>query len=167
MKTARGAVMAAILLTTLNAFAQSPAKKAFELMKSLSGNWEGKDQMGDPVQVSFRMTAGGTTLMSEITSQMAGKQEDMISMIHMDGDRLLLTHYCPSGNQPRMKASLSPDGKSVTFDFVDATNLETPDTGHMHSVVFTIIDSNHHTEEWHYRTGRKESVEKFDLQKKG
>ncbi len=29
--------------------------------------------------------------------------ENMITMFHMDGDRLLMTHYCGAGNQPRMK----------------------------------------------------------------
>ena len=47
----------------------------------------------------------------------------MITMFHMDGSRLLMTHYRGAGNQPRMTGTLSPDGKSVTFDFLDATNL--------------------------------------------
>jgi hypothetical protein len=34
-------------------------------------------------------------------------------------------------------------------------------------VVFTFIDANHHTEEWHFQLPGKEMVEKFDLEKKG
>ena len=44
-------------------------------------------------------------------------KEDMISMFSVDGDHVLLTHYCAMGNQPRMVAGASPDGKSFTFDF--------------------------------------------------
>jgi len=34
-------------------------------------------------------------------------------------------------------------------------------------VVFTLIDSNHHTEEWHFATGKgNEIVRTFELQKK-
>ena len=91
--------------------------------------------------------------------------ENMITMIHLDGDRLLLTHYCGAGNQPRMKATTSPDGKSISFDFVDATNLASPDAGHMHRVVFTIPDANHHSEEWIFLQNGKEARERFDLQR--
>jgi len=85
---------------------------------------------------------------------------------HMDGDRLLLTHYCEAGNQPRMSATASPDGKTITFNFLDATNLISPDAGHMHRVVFTFVDANHHTEDWQFLDHGKEMVEHFDLQKK-
>ena len=67
-------------------------------------------------------------------SEIKGK-EDMITMFNLDGDRLLMTHYCACGNQPRMVASASPDGKTITFDFLDATNLATPDAGHMNRLV--------------------------------
>ncbi len=156
-----------VLLASLAAHAQSGAQQSFASIKALAGNWEGKTQMSDPVQVSFRLTAGGSAVMSEIVSQMKGKPEDMITMFNMDGDRLLLTHYCAAGNQPRMKASASADGKTLTFDFLDATNLSSPDAPHMHRVVFSFIDGNHHTEEWHFAVGGKEMVETFDLQKKG
>ena len=167
MKSTRTAVLSVVLLSGLNLLAQSPSQKSFDLIKSLAGSWEGQNQMGDPIQVAYRLTAGGSAVMSEILSQMQGKHEDMISMIHMDGDRLLLTHYCAAGNQPRMQATLSPDGKSIRFDFVDATNLAARDTPHMRSVIFKFVDSKHHIEEWHFQAPGKEIVERFDLQKKG
>jgi len=167
MNRNRIAVSLVVLLTALAAQAQSGSQQSFGSIRGLTGNWEGKTQMGDPVQVSYRVTGGGSAVMSEIVSQMNGKSEDMISMFHMDGDRRLLTHYCAAGNQPRMKASASADGKTITFDFVDATNLPSADAPHMHRVVFNFIDPNHHTEEWHFVAGGKEMVERFDLQKKG
>jgi len=90
----------------------------------------------------------------------------MISMFNLDGGRLLLTHYCSAGNQPRMVASASPDGKTITFDFLDATNLASPDAGHMNRVVVSILDANHHTEEWIYNDHGKEMKEAFDLWRK-
>lgn len=166
MKRRTVAVSTFAVLVAVSAFAQSAGQKSFDTMKSLEGNWEGKTSMGDTAQVSFRLTANGSVLMSEIHNPAQGHAEDMVSMIHMDGNRLLLTHYCPTGNQPRMQASASPDGKSLTFEFVDATNLASRDSGHMQSAVFTFVDANHHLEEWHYLDHGKTTVMRIDLQKK-
>jgi hypothetical protein len=152
-----------IVLSAATVIAQSDAQKSFDQLKSLTGSWEGKNSMGEPVQVSYRMTAGGSALMSEID----GHGEQMISMIHFDGaNRLLLTHYCAVGNQPRLQASASPEGKSVTFNFLDATNLDSPQSGHMDHVVIAMLDSNHHTEEWTFTDHGKEMKEVFDLTRK-
>jgi hypothetical protein len=163
MKTLRIAACTLMLLSTTAVFAQSDAQKSFDHLKSLAGSWEGKNSQGQPVQVSYRMTAGGSALMSEIN----GHGEDMISMIHLDGaNRLLLTHYCAVGNQPRMLASASPDGKTITFNFVDATNLDTPQSGHMDHLVIAMLDPKHHTEEWNFTDHGKQTKEVFDLTRK-
>ena len=160
------AISLVVLLASLAAHAQSGAE-SFASIKSLSGNWEGKGEMNEPVHVSFKLTAGGSAVISEIISQMHGRSDDMITMFNMDGDRLLMIHYCEAGNQPRMKASVSPDGKTLTFDFVDATNITAAQAGHMQRVIFSLVDANHHTEEWHFATADgKEIVRTFDLQKK-
>ncbi|MGD0571106.1 MAG: hypothetical protein ABSA78_22130 [Candidatus Sulfotelmatobacter sp.] len=152
-----------MLLAAAALVAQTPAQKSFDQLKSLAGDWEGKASEGKTVQVSFRDTAGGSALMSEIHGRGA---DNMISMFNLDGpNRLLLTHYCSVGNQPRMTASASPDGKTITFDFFDATNLSAPDAGHMQHVVFTIVDANHHTELWTFNDHGKEMKELFDLQR--
>lgn len=137
------------------------AQKAFASIKNLPGSWEGKTEMG-PVQVNFKVTAAGSAVVSEILGH-----DDMISMFHMDGpDRLLMTHYCATGNQPRMQASTSPDGRTITFTFVDATNLAAPDAGHMQTMVLTLVDENHHIEEWTFRDHGKEHKAVFDLRRK-
>ena len=163
MKTFRYAVTIAFMLCAGFALAQSNAQKSFDTLKTLAGNWEGKNNQGQTLRVEFRETAGGSALLSEIHGQ---GPENMISMIHLDGDRLLMTHYCGAGNQPRMQASLSPDGKVITFNYVDATNLATPDAGHMQRLVLTLLDANHHTEEWTYADRGKEQKEVFDLRRK-
>jgi hypothetical protein len=140
------------------AFAQSDAQKTFDHLKSLSGHWEGKASNGKDLKVDFRPTSGGSAVMSEILGE-----ENMITMFHMDNDRVLATHYCGMGNQPRMQAAISPDGKTITFTFVDATNMATPKTGHMDHLVITIPDANHHSEDWTFVQDGKEMKEHFDL----
>jgi hypothetical protein len=161
MRTLR--IAACILLFTTAVFAQSDAQKSFDEMKSLTGSWEGKNSQGEPVQVTYRMTAGGSALMSEIV----GHGENMISMINFDGpNRLLLTHYCAVGNQPRMQASAASDGKTITFNFLDATNLDNPQSGHMDHVVIAMLGPEHHTEEWVLTDHGKEMKQVFDLTRK-
>ena len=145
------------------AVAQTNAQRAFAMIKSLSGIWEGKGHDGQALQVTFKITGGGSAVLSEIQVP----KEDMVSMIHLDGpDRLLLTHYCAVGNQPRMQASVSSDGKVITFNYVDATNLATPDSGHMQKMILTVLDDNHHTEEWIFLDHGKEHTQLFDLHRK-
>jgi hypothetical protein len=153
------AALAVTLLASLT-FAQSGARQTLDQIKTLDGSWSGQNSHGEPLKVVFRETAGGSAVLSEIDGEHG---HDMVSMIHIDNDRLLMTHYCSTGNQPRMQASLSLDGKSITFDFVDATNLKTPDAGHMQKVVFTVLDANHHNEEWTYADHGKKLVEVFTL----
>jgi hypothetical protein len=160
MKKAGLAVLLITLVTSTCVLAQSEAQKNFDKMKSLAGSWKGKTSDGRPVEIFYRVTSGGSALMSEIKSE-----DDMVTMFHLDGDRLLLTHYCGAGNQPRMKAEASPDGKSVAFDFLDATNLTSPEVGHMHRAVFTIADANHHTEEWFFMKDGREQKELFTMER--
>lgn len=150
-----------LMAASLFVAAENDAQSAFEKIKSLDGTWVTKNSEGKPAEVSFRTTSNGSAVMSEIKGD-----EDMISMFHMDGDRLLMTHYCGAGNQPRMKGTLSSDGKSVTFNFVDITNLSSPEAGHMNKVTFTMPDANHHSEEWVFLDHGKEMTEHYDLTRK-
>ncbi|MGA9529002.1 MAG: hypothetical protein WBS24_12885 [Terriglobales bacterium] len=152
-------VLALVFAATAVA-AESDAQKSFQQLAGLEGNWTGKNSQGQPIEVSFRMTAGGSALMSEIHGHGA---ENMITMFHMDGDRLLMTHYCSAGNQPRMKV-VSSDAKSVSFEFMDGTNIG-PGAGHMQHVTFTEPDAAHHTEEWVFLDHGTEHKEVFTLER--
>jgi hypothetical protein len=160
MKTVRIAIALLFVFVTSAAFGASAAQKSFEDLKALDGTWEGKSLNGQLLEVAYRVTSNGSAIMSEIKGK-----EDMISMFNLDGDRVLLTHYCAVGNQPRMVASASPDGKTFTFAFVDATNLATPDAAHMIRMVLAMPDANHHTEEWTFSDHGKEHKEVFDLRR--
>ncbi len=151
-----------LVLAATSAFAGTEAQKSFDSLKALQGSWAGTMSQGGAVKVTFRNTAGDSAIMSEIE----GHGPNMITMFHMDGpDKLLMTHYCGAGNQPRMTASASPDGKMLTFTFMDATNLATPDAGHMQKVVFSMSDADHHVEEWTFLDHGKEIKQVFDLKR--
>jgi hypothetical protein len=156
-------VVAAVLVAMLSAsvvLAETDAEKSFHQLAALEGKWVGKGSEGQPIEVTFRMTAGGSALMSEIHGE---GRENMISMFHMHGDRLLMTHYCGAGNQPRMKV-VSADAKSVSFEFFDGTNIG-PGAGHMQHVTFAQPDADHHTEAWVFLDHGNEMKELFTLER--
>lgn len=165
-------VLPVLLLLWLSAaaLAQSDAQKSFDLLKTLAGSWQGTltttparpEVEGKQAQLSLRVTSMGNAIVHEM--RMNGRPDDPITMFYLDGDRLLLTHYCDAGNRPRMVAKSSPDGKVVEFEFLDLAGGT--EYGHMHHAVFTAIDANHHTEDWTYiEPGDKPVHAHFDLQR--
>jgi hypothetical protein len=141
--------------------AQSDAQRSFTQLKTLAGTWQGPVTVDPPqqdmrdgtvMQLSLRVTSRGNALVHEMKE--AGKPDDPtrydhpVTMLYLEGDRLTLVHYCDAGNRPRMVARTSADGKRVEFDFLDVAGGT--DYGHMHHAVFTIIDANHHIEDWTY-----------------
>jgi hypothetical protein len=143
-----------------NTDAPSDAQKSFDTMKTLAGVWQGPvkvdppmgEMSGTTMHVSLRVTSRGNTIVHEMkeagTPDDPAKYDDPITLFYLDNDRLILTHYCDAGNRPRMAGKASADGKTVEFDFLDVAG--STQFGHMEHAVFTIIDANHHTEDWTY-----------------
>jgi hypothetical protein len=190
MKSIRSALAAAVLLVpcaiAFEAFGQghqeeghakmvaaetkTQAQAAFASLKTLSGSWRGhmtidppaKEFDGRTVELTLRTTSMGNALMHEM--KVSGRPDDPITMLYLDGGRLLLTHYCDAGNRPRMVGTASADGRRVEFHFLDVAGAT--DYGHMHHAAFTVIDANHHTEEWTFmEPGDKPVKVEFSLER--
>ena len=124
-----------------NAGGPSDAQKAFEKLKTLAGTWQG-NVMGMPINLTLRVTSSGNAILHEATS--SARPDDPITMFYVEGDRLLATHYCDSGNRPRMEGKMSADGKKIEFSLVDVTG--NTEHGYMGNIVFNFTDESHHTE---------------------
>jgi len=123
---------------------ESDAQKVFEKMKPLAGSWEGSI-MGRSVQVTISLVSGGSAIMHDFIFNKRGSE---ITMFYVEGDRLLVTHYCEAGNRSRMEGKMSPDGKSIEFSFLDVVG--TTQRGFVKGMRFTMIDPNHHIVEMTY-----------------
>jgi hypothetical protein len=139
------------------------AKTAFERVKSLAGEWKSEHKDGGhDGKVIYRITSNGFTVMQ---TQLPGTDHEMVSMYHVDGDNLLLTHYCAVGNQPRLKLDKKASTPNeLKFVFDGGTNLNADKDMHIHSLRTVIKDKGHIEEEWEaYQEGKKIATEKFTL----
>lgn len=135
----------------LSANDESKAKAALDAFKSLEGKWTATSPNGEARNAVYEIVAGGSAVQESFTM---GKDNNMkmITLYHLDGNQLMLTHYCVAQNQPRMRAvSISDDLKQINFDFLDATNLPDVQKGHMYKAEFHFIDSNQFTSKWTFR----------------
>lgn len=125
------------------------ARTIFARFKTFAGTWNARSTKGWTETNTYEVAGKGSVVINR--SNFDGEPNDgMLTTIFLDGDRLLLTHYCEAGNQPTlMAASIDDADQRVTFRFVSATNLEAH-PGHMHSVVFQFIDANHVRSRWSF-----------------
>jgi hypothetical protein len=147
-------LIASLVATSAGARAEPPkpdkandAGAAFARLKELVGEWE-HESKGGKARISYELAAGGSALLER---ESMPNMPPMLTVYYVDGDRLLLTHYCMAGNQPRMQARrINAAAGEIDFDFLDATNLPSPAAGHMHSAKVRLADNNHFSSEWTY-----------------
>lgn len=148
---------------TVQAEAQlSPAAVAFERIKALEGTWIGKatwdgseEEPGEEspdIMIVYALTGAGSAV---VETQFPGEPHEMTTVYHLDGDRLLATHYCAAGNQPRMVATPAEgdDPDRVIFDFLDVTNLDGPDAMHIHDAAYQFVGPDEIITEWRAMAG--------------
>jgi hypothetical protein len=119
---------------------------ALEKLKKLSGEWVAIDDKGKEQLVSvFKVTSAGSAVHETI---FPGSPMEMVSVYHMDGKDLILTHYCALGNQPRMKLDPKAKDNELKFVFAGGTNLDPAKDMHMHEGSITIVDDDHIEWKW-------------------
>jgi hypothetical protein len=148
--------------------AEGNKSSRLDLFKQLAGEWVGTatPQLKDAkeVHVTYKVTSGGSAVVETL---FPGTEHEMVTVIHRDGDDLLLTHYCMLGNQPQMKAPATGDGNKVEFKFVRATNLKSDKDMHMHDVTFTFVDKDTLRTEWtHFKDGKAAGQVVSELKRK-
>lgn len=140
------------------------SEAAFKKLQSLAGTWEGKDEKGQLVRTTFKSIVSNTAVMETLSPS---GMEDMVTVYSLDGDGIALVHFCPTNNQPRMRAvPASDDVKELAFEFQGASNLPSPSTGHQHHLVIRFEDESHITETWTWRHDGMDMPMVFHLTRK-
>jgi hypothetical protein len=157
------AVLALLAILAALSPAQTPnnATVNFHKLQALAGDWDGKDDAGHAVKTKFELVAGDTAVMETLT--MSG-MEQMLTLYTVDGDGIALVHYCPTNNQPRMRATPSPAAvKELVFSFQGATNLPDPSIGHEQKLVLQFAGADHIVEHWTWRKDGKDTEMIYNL----
>jgi hypothetical protein len=117
------------------------AREAFDRLASLAGTWQGsssaagtREVVDDDLVFEYRITGGGSVL-TEFAN--AGTGNEMLSVFYLDGQRLILQHYCSAGNQPRLEL-VHADSTTLRFDLAGGTGFDPATDGHIHSARFNI-----------------------------
>lgn len=107
----------------------------FDRMKKLVGTWQVADNPTSSPRIEFSLTARGTVLVEEWTRH---KRPHSMTLYHRDGGRLIATHYCPQGNQPRLQ-QIDPRGTTqIRFKFLDATDLDPVKEAYLTNLAFDL-----------------------------
>jgi hypothetical protein len=119
--------------------------QAFQKLAGLAGLWEADTPRGK-VSTTFELVSGGSVVLERLE---VGGKDPMVTTYHLDGNRLILEHYCHAGNQPLMQAKpFEAASNEIDFDFVSAQNLASPQAGHMHQLKLQFRSADELAADW-------------------
>src|SRR5438034_154073 len=139
-------LIAAISFAAEQSRDRTKSDAAFKQLAMLAGEWEAV-QDGTPVKETYTVTANGSALLVETKP---ANETAMITMVTVDGDHLIATHYCSAGNQPQMVTGTVGDleKNGVTFSLLRVTGMKTPEDYHNTGLTVTLDDKDHMTQRW-------------------
>lgn len=137
------------------------ADSSFARLKSLVGTWRGVWSDGRPVGLTYRLSAGGTVL---VETWALSPTRESLTLYHLDKGALLATHYCPQGNQPRLRLA-SATADRMTFAFRDATGLDTAQESHQHAFSLRFDGPDRIARSETYRTGKADETDTVAFQR--
>lgn len=114
----------------------APAE-VFTRLKSLVGDWAGKTDAGRELRVSYKLVARETVLVETWT---LAPGRESLTIYYMDEQNLMADHYCPQGNQPRLRLQSPSAPERFVFNFVSATNFPDTTAAHQHEFDIQILD---------------------------
>lgn len=145
-----------LILLAAGSTAQTPGL-AFASLQHLSANWQATaGAKSTLIRLNLRSISNDSAIV-ETFSTPSGRET--LTIYHADGSRLLATHYCAQGNQPRLVLDAAGSATELTFRFLDATNLKSADSSQLVRIVFRLQDDDHFEKAEVYRSkGVEEST---------
>lgn len=131
-------------------------------MKALEGRWEGEAHEGMQVVHEFKVSSDGSAVRELM---FPGMPHEMTNMYTLDGNSLVMTHYCAAGNQPHMRSD-GIDGNRIAFQFEGVSDLKSEEEVYMGEMTLVIVDDDHIEQHWKaFRGSELDHATKFELQR--
>ena len=149
--TSKTLIAGAVLLVLSLSGAVANDDDVMSKLTALEGEWILLDENGQETGVigsSFRLTAAGSALV-ELMFPGNPDGHEMVNMYHADGERVLMTHYCAAGNQPRLEVRSTDDENRLELRFESITNLSSPEADHMHQAEYVLQGEDRLTTHWY------------------
>jgi hypothetical protein len=144
---------------------------ALNQLRGLAGEWEGSFEWTGArtatgqMSATYSETGNGSAVVESLA---VDGVPSMTSVYHLDGANLRMTHYCAAQNQPRLIARRIDIAKGILdFEFVDATNLRSPDAPHVYGLEMRLLNADHITLAFLFEGDGKRSKEFIDLKRVG
>lgn len=115
----------------------------FSAMSQLEGRWH---VVGMPEEAvfDFDISSAGSVV-REI--MFPGGDEEMTNMYSLDGNAIVMTHYCAHGNQPHMRAERL-EGDRLVFESVGVRDRTSEDEKYMGAMTLVFVDEGHIQQIW-------------------
>jgi hypothetical protein len=159
-------VCLASLTAADGAQSKSSAVDGFQRLKALEGDWIDADGIfGEKgkVAVTYRVSGAGHTVVETFP---VGTAYEMVTVYHLDGSEIVLTHYCTSNTQPRMK-SKGLQGNVLAFEFAGGSNIDPTTTSHMHAAKFEFVSADEIKATWeNWSQGKSDHAATFRVIRK-
>jgi hypothetical protein len=136
--------------------AQNNSEAAFATFKSLNGRWA-IESNGKTLPMEMRYELGSK---DSIVTEQFGKE---LSVIYLDGENLVMTHFCNAGNQPRLRLKAGDQPGVLVFEMFDITNLKDASTPHVQRIVYKVTGGSRMTLEIIWKKEQSEESEKYTL----
>lgn len=117
--------------------AEEPGPTNAEAQFAAIAGWEGRWNVAETsaLTIVFEITARGKTVIERWETD---NGLHSMTVYHLNGDKVMATHYCPQGNQPRLESVMS-DPASVVFAFKDVTDLDEGES-HTFTLRYTALE---------------------------
>lgn len=148
--TAAALALAACQSTPARVHASAPQdEEMLGRIAGLAGEWRSEVAGTEAEEGAVFTVSSGGSVVREI--MFPGQDHEMTNIYHMDGERLVVTHYCAAGNQPRMIATTpreTEEGTVYDFQFDSVSNLRPEHDHFMGKMTLTILRDGTLRQDW-------------------